>query len=183
MDIIRRGKLTTEPVEVCRKGRHRGNIMRRITLIVTLIAAGAGFGHAQTFQKVKMIDARDQEVAAELTLDQTGKRLSVKPAKGEAVEVPYCNIDKLAYERSAHHRVKQGAIVMVASLGAGAIVMATKSKNHWFYVDYKDAGGASKGLVLKLDKSDYEKILQLAKDQTGKDVETLRSQEGVKRPK
>lgn len=153
--------------------------MGRAMLIVTLIAA-AGFGRAQTFKKVKMIDVKDKEVNAELTLDQNSKQLSVRPEKGDGVAVPYSSIDKLSYERSSHHRIKTGAILMVASLGAGAIVMATKSKNHWFYVDYKDAGGAAKDVILKLDKSDYEKILDSAKSQIGKDVDRVAAKDSRK---
>jgi hypothetical protein len=119
-------------------------------------------------------------VAAELTLDQAGKRLSVQPKKGTQVEVPYGRIDKLSYERASHHRIKQGAIIMVASLGAGAIVMATKAKNHWFYLDYKDSSGAPKDVILKLDKGEYEKILDVAKSQTGKDVDRVAAKDSRK---
>ena len=30
---------------------------------------------------------------------------------------------------------------MIASLGAGGVVMLTKSKSHWFYVDYHEGEG------------------------------------------
>lgn len=60
---------------------------------------------------------------------------------------------------------------MIASLGAGAIVMLTKSKNHWFYVDYKDADGKPQDLTLKLDKNEYEMVLKTAKEMSGKEVE------------
>jgi len=51
---------------------------------------------------------------------------------------------------------------MVASVGAGAIVMLTKSKSHFLTVDYHE-GAASKELVLRLDKSEYRDILATAK--------------------
>ena len=63
-------------------------------------------------------------------------------------------------------------------LGVGGIVMLTKSKSHWFYVDFKDQDGKAGNLTLKLDKTEYEKVLAAAKKQTGKDVETLTPRKG-----
>lgn len=60
---------------------------------------------------------------------------------------------------------------MVASLGAGAIVMLTKSKSHWLTFEYHEEN-AAKTLVLRMDKSDYKKILKVASAQTGKQVST-----------
>jgi hypothetical protein len=154
--------------------------MSRILLIVTLMAATAGYAHAQTFKKTKWVDFKDKEIAAELTLDSAAKTLTVKPEMGRPIEVSYSSIDKLSYERSSHHRLMSGAIVMAASLGAGAIVMATKSKNHWLYVDYKDSAGMPKDLILKLDKHDYEEILSLASDQVGKDIQRVAEKDSRK---
>ena len=40
---------------------------------------------------------------------------------------------------------------MVASLGAGAIVMLTKPKSHWLYIDFHEQN-APKSVVLRMDK-------------------------------
>jgi hypothetical protein len=61
---------------------------------------------------------------------------------------------------------------MVASLGAGAIVMLTKSKSHWLYIDYHEQSVA-KNVVIRMDKGDYKKIFEAVKTHTGKDVEML----------
>lgn len=58
---------------------------------------------------------------------------------------------------------------MVASLGAGAVVMLTKSKSHWLTFEYHE-GNANKSLVLQMDKSDYKKILKVASAQTGREI-------------
>ena len=50
---------------------------------------------------------------------------------------------------------------MVGSLGVGAVVMLTKSKNHFLTVNYQD-GAAAKELILRLDKSEYRDILATA---------------------
>jgi hypothetical protein len=61
---------------------------------------------------------------------------------------------------------------MIASLGAGAIVMLTQSKSHWLYIDYREQN-APKSLVLRLDKKDYQKVIASIKEHTGKDVQML----------
>lgn len=76
------------------------------------------------------------------------------------MEIPYGCADKLTYNYSKHHRIKQGSVVIVASLGAGAFVMLTTSKDHWFTVDYHD-GVIPKSLVLKNDNS-YNRIDEIA---------------------
>jgi hypothetical protein len=67
--------------------------------------------------------------------------------------------------------------VMVASLGAGAIVMLTKSKSHWLYIDFHEQD-APKSIVLRMDKNEYKTIMAACKTHTGKTVEDL--QEGGK---
>jgi hypothetical protein len=61
---------------------------------------------------------------------------------------------------------------MVASLGAGAIVMLTKSKSHWLYIDFHEQNVA-KSVVLRMDKNEYHQIFDAVKTHTGKEVEFL----------
>ena len=61
--------------------------------------------------------------------------------------------------------------------------MLTKSKNHWLYVDYKDADGKPKDITLKLDKSEYETALKTVKELSGKDVEITTPKKGEKKDK
>jgi hypothetical protein len=126
--------------------------------------------------KVHWMDAKDKEVPATLEFNGQKNVLLVTPERrkgGLPIEVPFASIDKLSYELSSHHRIKTGAIVMLASLGVGAIVMATKSTNHWFYVDYKGPDGTVKDIVIRLDKGQYETVLDAANKITGKTVETI----------
>jgi hypothetical protein len=55
-------------------------------------------------------------------------------------------------------------------MGAGAIVMLTKSKSHWLYVDFHEQSTA-KTVALRMDKSQYKSILEAVKTHTGKEVE------------
>lgn len=125
--------------------------------------------------EVHWMDSQDKEVPATIEFNGQKKILLVTPErrKGAPIEIPFASIDKLSYEQSSHHRIKTGAIVMLASLGAGAIVMATKSTNHWLYVDYKAQDGTVKDLVVKLDKGRYGRIITAANEITGKTVVTI----------
>jgi hypothetical protein len=96
----------------------------------------------------------------------------VRVADRDFVTVPYDQLDKFSYEYTKKHRVTQGAIVMVASIGAGAIVMLTKSKSHWLYVDFHEQS-VPKTVALRMDKKEYKNIFEAVKTHTGKEVEFL----------
>ena len=57
-------------------------------------------------------------------------------------------------------------------MGAGAVVMLTKSKSHWLEIDYHDQE-PTQVFVLRMDKHDYLRILDALKAHTGNDAEVL----------
>jgi len=133
-----------------------------------------------TFRGVKIADAKGKQPDALLIFSDSNKKLSVRVADQDFVAIPYDQIDKVSYEYTKKHRVTQGAIVMVASLGAGAVVMLTKSKSHWLYIDFHEQA-ASKSTVLRMDKNQYKSIIDAVKTHTGKEVAMLK--EGEKKSK
>jgi hypothetical protein len=163
--------------------------MKMALILVAAIASVADIGSAQTFHKTKMLNSKGREVPVDLRFDEQSKLLTVKPRKSTIPDVPYGAIDKLSYERASHRRTKDplGPSVIACadtpvvyltcptSLGVGAVLLLTKGRNHWFYVDYQQ-DGAPKKLALRLDKSEYEQVLKTAHDQTGKAVEILVSE-------
>jgi hypothetical protein len=124
------------------------------------------------FSGVKLADPKGKQTDARLIFSDANKTLVVKVADREVVSVPYDQLDKFSYEYTKKHRITQGAVVMVASLGAGAIVMMTKSKSHWLYIDFHEQN-APKSVVLRMDKKEYKHIFDAVKTHTGKDVEFL----------
>jgi len=148
-------------------------IMKKILcgLLATLVLGNVSFAEETAFN-VKLPDPKGKQVDAQLLFSDASKNVAVRVADHEFVAVPYEQLDKFSYEYTKKHRITQGAIVMVASLGAGAIVMLTKSKSHWLYIDYHEQSGA-KSVVLRMDKNDYKKIFEAVKAHTGKDVEML----------
>lgn len=122
-----------------------------------------------TFGNVKLADPKGKLADARLVFSDSTKSLVIRMADHDIASIPYANIDKLSYEYTKKHRITSGAIVMVFSLGAGAIVMLTKSKSNWFYIDYHDTS-SKELIVLRLEKKDLQTIFQAAKDHTGKEV-------------
>ena len=149
--------------------------MSRKFLAVLLALSLSGLAQAAdiSFPKTKLADAKGQQTRANLIFQEGEKALLVRTGDMTVAEVPYSNIDKLSYDYSKKHRITSGAIVMVASIGAGAIVMLTKSKSHWFTVDYHE-GAVPKSLVFRLHKDDYKRVLETAKTQTGKEITFLK---------
>jgi hypothetical protein len=131
-----------------------------------------GLAEETSFNTCKLADAKGKQADARLILNDTDKNLVIQVSDRDLVTIPYENVDKFSYEFTKKHRVTQGAIVMIASFGAGAIVMLTKSKSHWLYIDYQEQN-APKSLVLRLDKKDFQKIIASIKAHTGKDVQML----------
>jgi len=124
---------------------------------------------AETAFHVKLADAKGKQAEASMIFNDSNKNLVVRVADRDFVTIPYDQLDKFSYEYTKKHRITQGAIVMVASLGVGAIVMLTKSKSHWLYIDFHEQN-APKSVVLRMDKNDYKNICAAVKTHTGKEV-------------
>ena len=148
--------------------------MRRIISVFLVIFAVINLSLAEetAFRGVKLADAKGKQADASLIFSDNNKNVVVRVADRDFVTVPYDQLDKFSYEYTKKHRITQGAIVMVASLGAGAIVMLTKSKSHWLYVDFHEQN-APKSVVLRMDKHEYKSIIEAVKTHTGKEVEFL----------
>ena len=139
-------------------------------LMSAVLLMGTAFATDVTFQGVKVADAKGKQTDAQLVFSDIQKKVIINVAGREFLTVPYESIDKVSYEYTKKHRVTQGAIVMVASLGAGAIVMLTKSKSHWLYIDFHEQG-SPKSVVLRMDKNEYKQIMAAVPEHTGKTVE------------
>ena len=141
-------------------------------LLMALLTANFSAAEESAFNGVKLADAKGKQADARLIFSDNNKNLVVRVADRDFVTVPYDQLDKFSYEYTKKHRITQGAVVMVASLGAGAIVMLTKSKSHWLYIDFHEQN-APKSVVLRMDKNEYQKIFDAVKTHTGKEVEFL----------
>ena len=155
-------------------GKRGSTHLKRIisVLLMVMVVINLGIAEETAFNGVRLADAKGKQADARLIFSDTNKNLVVRVADRDFVSVPYDQLDKISYEYTKKHRVTQGAIVMVASLGAGAIVMLTKSKSHWLYIDFREQS-VPKTVVLRMDKKEYKNIFDAVKTHTGKEVEFL----------
>jgi hypothetical protein len=146
--------------------------MKRIiaVLLTALVLGNLSMAEETAFNGVKLADAKGKQADARLIFSDNNKNVVLRVADQDFVAIPYDQLDKFSYEYTKKHRITQGAVVMVASLGAGAIVMLTKSKSHWLYIDFHEQG-VPKSLVLRMDKKEYKRIFEAVKTHTGKEVE------------
>jgi len=148
--------------------------MKKKIAVVFLLFATLNLSLAEetAFRGVKLADAKGKQSDASLIFSDNKKDLMVRVADRDFVTIPYDQLDKFSYEYTKKHRITQGAVVMIASVGAGAIVMLTKSKSHWLYIDFHEQN-VPKTIVLCMDKKEYKGIFDAVKTHTGKDVEFL----------
>ena len=170
------------------------NLYVRITLLTCMAAASAA-GDDVVFHKSAIFDSHGKEHKVDLLFMGENSAMVVREKTTIVANIPFAAIDKVSYGYSKRHRIREGAEVATirplacggldcvvttpASILFGSGVMLTKEKKHWLYVDYKDAG-VPKQAVLKLDNSEYQKVIAATKTQTGRDVEML-PEEGKER--
>ena len=136
-----------------------------------LFAICTSFGEETTFRRIKAPDSNGKPVNATLTFSDEHRAIEVRPAKGNAVAIPYSEIDNVSYEYTKKHRVTQGSL-MTAPAGVGAVKMLAKSKIHWLEIHYIE-DNIRKTYLVRMDKHNYLPILEALKKHTGKDAEVL----------
>lgn len=149
--------------------------------VIVVLVASVCFADEAAFNGVKVADAKGKQADAKLLFSDANKDIVIQVADRNFLTVPYDQVDKCSYEYTKKHRITQGAIVMVASLGAGAVVMMTSSKSHWLYIDYHEQN-VPKEIVLRMDKKQYKKIVEAMNTHTGKEVQYVGKAE-KKKPK
>jgi hypothetical protein len=143
--------------------------------LLLTITANLGFAEDMSFRRVQvptMVKGkRTKQVKALLTFNDSRKAVEVHPIKGNAVNIPYSEIEKVSYEYTKKHRVNEGTVI-TAPIGVGAALMLTKSKVHWLEIDYREQD-VPRSFVLRMDKKNYIRILDAVRSHTGKDAEVL----------
>ena len=136
------------------------------------LASHLGLAEETSFRRVKVTDPKGNQAKAVLTFSDDHKAIEVHPAKGDAVIIPYGQIDKCSYEYTKKHRIAPGVIIAAVSPATGLIVFLTHSKSHWLEIDYHEQD-TPKAFVLRMDKHEYVPILEALQAHTGKDAEIL----------
>src|SRR3984893_4776238 len=141
-------------------------------LLIAFVVSNVTRAEETAFSRVKVADAKGKQADARLIFSDNNKNVVVRVADRDFVTVPYDQIDKFSYEYTKKHRITQGAVVMGASLGAGAIVMLTTSKNPWLYTNLHEQN-VPKNVVLRMDKKKYKNIFDAIETHPSKEVEFL----------
>jgi hypothetical protein len=114
-----------------------------------------GLAEETSFRAVRVPNLKGKHIKAVLTFSDDHKAVEVRPAKGDAVNIPYGQIDKCSYEYTSE-----------------LTIGLTEAKNHWLEIDYHEQD-AHKVFVLLMDKHNYVRILDELKTHTGIDAEVL----------
>ena len=150
---------------------------RTIALAAVLaVATTAAIGQQPLiFKKVDYywIDGEDEKHEdARLVLDPATRTLTLSDEKRGAdkrlyATIPYDNITRLTYEKSAHSRIKMGLLV-------SPLAFFMKGKKHWLTVEVEDLTSLPQGYVYaRLDKNNFRQIIAALKGQTGLEVEEI----------
>ena len=138
-------------------------------LLALLTFVPAGMAQDVTFSKTRYSSVKQpKEADVAFTVSDSKILIKGKEANGIALEIPFSSIDSMSYEVAARHRVAEGA--MIGSLA----LMTVKTKSHWLDIEYQE-GGAKQLTTLRLDKSEYKKVLSTLEARTGKQIATLKS--------
>lgn len=146
---------------------------RTLSLALILILAPTVLAQDVTFSKTRYSSVKQpKETEVALTITNSEMLIKGKKENGITVEIPYSSIDSVSYEVAARHRVQEGAGVMLLSPATGAVIMLTKTKSHWLDIEYHD-GEAKQEMILRLDKSEYKKVLSTLEARMGKPIARL----------
>ena len=127
------------------------------------------------FKKVDFFEMRgddEKKWNARLELDPEAKILTLADEKNGIEKatyavIPYSQINKIVYERSAHRRYKSGLLVT-------PWLLFSKGKKHWLTIEFHDVADQPQGFVyIRLDKNNYRRIIAALEAGTGLEVEEI----------
>ena len=147
--------------------------MMLIGLMLSL--ALTGFADSASFKKTKLeiIEKNKQKfIDVELRIEEKKVVVVEKKHSSVRVEIPYSQIKNINYEMAKRRRIGEGAAVAALSLGAGAILMLTKTKSHWLTIEHEE-GGELKETAFRLHKDEYGPVIATLEESSGKPVTIL----------
>lgn len=127
------------------------------------------------FKKVDVFEMQgdsEKKRDARLELDPEARVLTLADekwgvAKATYAIIPYSQITKIVYERSAHRRYATGLLV-------SPFLWFSKGKKHWLTIEFTDVANLPEGYVyVRLDKKNYRRILSALGAATGLEVEQI----------
>jgi hypothetical protein len=147
-----------------------------VLCVAVLTLASAGLAQDVTFSKTRYSSMKlPKEANVLLTITDSKILIKGQEANGIALEIPFSSFDSMSYEVAARHRVAEGA-----QLGS-LLLMTVKTKSHWLDIEYHE-GDAKQLTTLRLDKSEYKKVISTLEAKTEKHIATLDSKTSAFNP-
>jgi hypothetical protein len=99
----------------------------------------------------------------------------------DRLTVPFAGLQSMSYEMAKRHRVAEGAALMGLSMGAGAVLMFTKTKSHWIAIEYREADHKQTA-VIQLHKDEYGPAIAALESKARQKIEILTEKESRVNP-
>ena len=142
-----------------------------LCMLVLAISASIAFAEDAIFAKTKItvLEGEDTKEHDARVVFSEDRRLVVEDRKGKdrpwTLDIAFDQIQEITYERSTHPRAKTAIFISILAL-------LSKSKKHWLTVTY-DNSGQTDFVILRLDKSEYQRMVAVAETRTGLKVERI----------
>ena len=103
-------------------------------------------------------------IKGHVIFDKEKKVVEFQNEKGQQIaSVPYDKIKSMLYEKTSHPRYTEAILI-------SPFFLFSKTKKHFLTVQYTDERGDGKFMMLHMDKSNAEDIVNTAEAQTGQKV-------------
>jgi len=103
-------------------------------------------------------------IKGHVSFDKEKKAVEFQNDKGQQIaSVPYDKIKSMLYEKTSHPRYTEAILI-------SPFFLFSKTKKHFLTVQYTDERGDGKFMMLHMDKSNAEDIVNTAEAQTGQKV-------------
>jgi len=109
----------------------------------------------------------DQKAGTGMKLYIDTNQIRLMKDKTDVVTIPATAVTEISYGQDVHRRVGAAIGLAVVSLGIGALMALTKSKNHYVGLTWAD-GDKKGGFAMQCDKNDYRGVLAGLEGVTGK---------------
>ena len=97
--------------------------------------------------------------------------LEKDPYAGQALRIPYANIEDLEYGQKAGRRVGAAVATTVLLGPIGLVSLLSKKRKHFLTIGYKDAAGKDQVAILELGKDIVRTTLPIIETRSGKQIE------------
>lgn len=138
-----------------------------IALALSLIVPSALLAENTYTVKYDGGSTQDLKTGTELKLSLDQMEIRFTKDKKTVISIPAASVTEISYGQDVHRRIGAAIGLAVVSLGVGALMALTKSKQHFIGLTWAN-GDVKGGLAMQCDKNEYRGILTGLEGITGK---------------